>query len=189
MRAGGDDRIVADRIAQFAGHGIERALQNTFAARLVKRLRQRGQQTVEARLGGADGLAHLAHLIGILAHAGLGGELAQLVIIRRIGIGIGEPVDLAHLVHQRGDLRVGFAHNAHAHGAGLGADILAQRIGQLRDVMRFDAGHRLHLHQAGARAHPVFAVMRVHEEIGGGIVGARCHEQFRYMGRSGLRLG
>ena len=55
--------------------------------------------------------------------------------------------------------------------------------------MRFDAGHRLHLHQAGARAHPVFAVMRVHEEIGGGIVGARCHEQFRHMGRSGLRLG
>ena len=189
VRAGSDDRIVADRIAQLAGHGIERALQNAFAARLVKRLGQRGQQAVEAGLGGADGLAHLAHLIGVLAHACLGSELAQLVVVGGIAVGIGETVGLAHLVHQLGDLRIGLAHDAHAHGTRLRADILAQRIGQLRDVVRLDAGHRLHLDQAGTRTHPVFAVMRVHEEVGGGIVGTRSHEQFRHMRLAGLRLG
>ena len=54
--------------------------------------------------------------------------------------------------------------------------------------MRFDAGHGLHLDQAGTRADPVFAVMRVHEEVGGGIIGARGDEQFRHMGLTGLRL-
>ena len=73
------------------------------------------------------------------------------------------------------------AHNAHAHGAGLSADILAQRIGQLRDVMCFDAGHRLISTRPARGPTHEPAVMRVHEEIGGGPVGARCHEQFRHM--------
>ena len=84
---------------------------------------------------------------------------------------------LAQLIHRRGDLRVGFADHTQLHGAGFGADVLAEHVGELGDVMRLDAGHRLELLQSRARAHPIFAVMRVLEEVLRVVVGARGHEQ------------
>ena len=55
--------------------------------------------------------------------------------------------------------------------------------------MGLDAGHRLHLLEASTRANPVFAVVGGHEEVLGGVVGARCHEQFRSVRLAGGGFG
>ena len=103
--------------------------------------------------------------------------------------GIGETVGLADGFNHRSDLRVGFADHAHAYGAGFGTHVLGQGVGQLGDVVGFDAGHRLHLLETGTRANPVFAVVGGHEEVLGGVVGARRHEQFRSVRLAGGGFG
>jgi len=113
----------------------------------------------------------------------------QLVIGGRILVRVGEAVCLTNGFDHRGDLRVGFADHAYTNGSGLGSDILAERVGQLGDVMGFDAGHRLHFLEACARSHPVLAIVCGHEEVLGGVICARSHEQFRRMGLTGSGFG
>ena len=80
------------------------------------------------------------------------GELVQLVVGCGVLVRIGETVGLADGFNHRSDLRVGFADHAHAYGAGFGTHVLGQGVGQLSDVVGFDAGHRLHLLEASTRA-------------------------------------
>ena len=91
--AGGDDRIVAQRVALLAGHRVERAFEDALGARLVERFGKLRKDGVEAVLGGLDGLAHLSDLVLVLDHAGFGGELVQLVVgcvvLVRVGIAVG----------------------------------------------------------------------------------------------------
>ena len=187
--AGGHDGVVADGVAQLTGYSVERALKDALGARLVERGRQRGEQTVEAMLGGVHGLAHLAYLVSVLDHASLGGELVQLVVGCGVLVRIGETVGLADGLDHRSDFGVGLADHAHTHGTGFGTHVLGQGVSQLGDVVGFDAGHRLHLLETGTRANPVFAVVGGHEEVLGGIVGARRHEQFRGVGLAGRGFG
>ena len=187
--AGSHDGVVADGVAQLAGDGVERTFEDALGTRLVERGRQGGEQTIKAMLGGIHGLAHLVDLVVILDHTGFGGELVQLVIGGGILVRVGEAVCLTNGFDHRGDLWVGFADHAYTNGSGLGSDILAERVGQLGDVMGFDAGHRLHFLEACARSHPVFAIVCGHEEVLGGVICARSHEQFRRMGLTGSGFG
>lgn len=68
---------------------------------------------------------------------------------------------LAQLVHDGRDLRIRLANHAQLHGAVLSADVLAEHVVQLGDVVCFNAGHRLELLQSSARADPVLAVVWV----------------------------
>ena len=188
VRAGGDDRVIADLVALLARNRVERALKHAFGTLLVDHMRQGLQDPVEALLRGGHGLAHLADLVGVLDHARLGGHLVQLVVGGGVGVRIGEAVRLAHALDQLGDRGVGLADHAHAHRAGLGADVLADRIGQLGDVMGLQTGHRGQLLQTGARADPVLAVLGGGVVLLGAVVGARRHEQFGRMRPAGLGL-
>lgn len=80
-------------------------------------------------LGGGHGLAHLTNLILILAHACLGGEFVQLVIGSGVIVRISETVGFTDLLDHAGNRRIGFTNHAHAHRAGLSADILLNASG------------------------------------------------------------
>ena len=188
VRAGGDDRVIADLVALLAGDRVERALEHALGTLLVDHMGQGLEDPVEALLGGGHGLAHLADLIGVLDHARLGGHLMQLVVGRGVDVRVGETVRLTHALDQLGDRGVGLTDHAHTHRAGLGADILADRIGQLGDVMGLQAGHRGQLLQTGARTDPVLAVLGGGVVLLGAVVGARRHEQLGRMRFAGLGL-
>ena len=188
MSAGSDDRIVADLIAFLTGNGIERAFQHTFRTRLVERRRQLAQNIVETMLGCGNGLAHFTNLIFVLAHASLGGKLMKLVIGIGIAIRIGETVRLANILHHFGDLRISLADHTHTHGTSLRADILAQCVRQLCNVIGLNTGHCSHLLQAGTRSNPIFSIMGIHEKVLRVVVRTRSHKQFRHMRLAGRSL-
>ena len=179
VRAGCDDRVVADLVAFLARDRVERAFEDAFGTRLAQRARQFAQDVVEAVLRRVDGAADLAHLETVFLHARLRRELVQLVVVHGVVCLIRESVLGAQSLHHRGDLRVGRADHAQLHGAGFGAYVLAEHIGELGDVVRLDARHRLEFLQSRARAHPVFTVVRVLEEILRVVVGTRGDEQHR----------
>ena len=164
MRAGCDDGVVTDLVAFLAGDCVERTFQHTFRTRFAQSRRQPAQDVVEAVLG----------------------EFVQSVVGGGIAVRIGETVRLANILYHLGDLRIGLTNHTDAYCTGLGSDILAQCIGQLRDVVRLDARHGGHLPQTRARTHPIFAIVGIHEEVLRVMVRARSHEQFRLMRPAGL---
>ena len=181
MGTRGDDCVIADLVAFLARNRIECAFENAFGAWLAQCARQLLENVVEAVLGGVDGTANLAHLEVILLHARFGGEFVQLVVAHRIVCLIRETMPLAQLVHDGRDLRIRLANHAQLHGAVLSADVLAEHVVQLGDVVCFNAGHRLELLQSSARADPVLAVVWVLEEVLCVVVCTRGHEQHRRM--------
>jgi hypothetical protein len=167
MVAGCRDRVIADAVSVGAGSGFERGFDDALTAAVAQRLRQRGDDVVEARPGDRDGLAQGVDLVLVLDQSQLGEHLRQFFVtgLGRLQIGL----DLrAGEVDDTVDADIGLADQAH----GDRSEVLRDDVVDDRGALCGDPRHRRHGLQIGTWTDPVFAVARIGEELLG--VGSRA---------------
>ena len=113
MVARSGDRVVAQAVALFACLGVEGAFDDALAASVPLGPAERGEDRLEALVGGGDRLAHLLDLKIVLDEAQLGEGLRQLCVELRAALG--DSCAFAQIDHLGLDGRVDAGDDRHLH--------------------------------------------------------------------------
>ena len=159
MVARGGDRVVSQTVALLAGLGVEGSFDDALAAPVRFGPAERGEDRLEALVGGGDRLAHLLDLKIVLDEAQLGEGLRQLGVELRAALG--DSRAFAQVDHLGLDGGVDAGDDRHLHLA----EVFGQGVPEGVDRGAFEAGEGGHLLERGPCAHPEFAVARVGVEL------------------------